>query len=100
MAGSSKGQKLKEKDVPAAVKAKFTALCPVITDIEWTKEEGKYKAEFDLDKSEISVLIDTLGNLLETETEISSLPQAIQKYINQNLPGEKVKESSRIVDAA
>jgi hypothetical protein len=97
---SACGQKVKKEDVPAAITAKFATLYPSVTDVKWSKEDANYEAEFDLNKSEASVLIDSLGNLLETETEITTLPQVIQDYINKNLAGEKVKESSKIVDSA
>lgn len=98
---SACGQKLKEKDVPAAVKAKFTSLYPNVTDVDWSKEHGAYEAEFDVNKNEASVNIDSLGNLIETENEIevSALPAAVNTYFSSNVPGEKIKEAAKMTDA-
>ncbi|PKP22446.1 MAG: hypothetical protein CVU05_03960 [Bacteroidetes bacterium HGW-Bacteroidetes-21] len=95
-------QKLKDNEVPALVKNKLTSVYPNLSDVKWEMEDGKYEAEFDVNKVETSVVIDATGNLLETETEIepSALPQTIQTYCAQNVPGKKIKEAAKIVDAA
>ena len=94
------GQKVKKEDLPSAVQAKFKALYPAITDVKWSKENAKYEAAFDLNKVETSVTIDSLGNLFETEIEISvsDLPTAIATYFTKNFPGEKIKEAAKITD--
>src|SRR4051794_5304095 len=89
-------QKIDEKNVPAAVKAKQKSLYPTSKISKWEKEDGKYEAEFDLNKVETSTLFDEKGNLLETETEIkiSELPAAVSTYVARNYQGQKVKEAS------
>jgi hypothetical protein len=95
-------QKLKETDVPAHVRAKFSSLYPEVKDVKWEKENGQYEAEMGQDKSEISVLFDANGNLLQTETEmpVTDLPQGVRDYSSLNLKGKNIKEATRIVDAA
>lgn len=95
-------QKVKEAEVPAPVKAAFTKLYPAVKDVDWEKEETYYEAEFELNAIETSVLIDTQGNLKETETEIavSALPKNITDYIATNFAGYKIKEAAKISDAS
>ena len=87
-------------DVPDAVKTKFASLYPTIKKAKWGKEENNYEATFELDEVETSVLFDASGNVLETETEIaaSSLPSWVADYITKNYPGQKIKETAKIVD--
>ena len=98
---SACGQKLKKEDVPSVVTAKFKTLYPIIEDVNWSKENNIYEAEFDLNKVETSASFDVKGNLVETETEIAvaNLPATITKYLEKNLPGEKIKEASKITDS-
>ena len=90
-------QQLKESEIPALVKAKFVSLYPGTKDVKWEKEDNKYEAGFKQNKTETSVLIDVMGNMLETETEIavSSLPQAVADYVSKNIAGKKIKEASK-----
>ena len=94
-------QKIKEADVPAAVKTKFAELYPNTKAEKWEKEGANYEAEFEKSEVETSVLFDASGKLLETETEISvnELPQATKDYLAKNFPGKKIHEASKIVAA-
>ena len=95
-------QKIKESEVPTAVKAKLTALYPNAKNPSWEKEKANYEAEFMNGKEEISVLLDASGNLIESETEISvsALPKAVTEYCAKNLAGKKIKEASKITEAS
>lgn len=99
-AGCANAQKIKEADVPAAVKVTFEKQYPDIKSVKWEKEKGNYEAGFDLNKVETSLLMDEKGIILETESEIrvSELPKEVSDYITKTLPGKKIKEASRIVD--
>lgn len=99
--GLANAQKLKESEVPAAVKAAFTKQFPNVKDAEWGKEETDFEAEFDQNKMETSLLIDANGNVLKTENEIevSALPKAASEYVAKNVGGKKIKEASKITDA-
>jgi hypothetical protein len=94
-------QKVKETEVPAAVKKTFTSHYATVKEAKWEKEGSNYEAEFDLNKVETSVLIDASGNLMETETEIvvNELPQPVSAYVTKNLSGQKIKEAAKIIDA-
>jgi hypothetical protein len=94
-------QKIKEADVPVPVKKTVASHYSTIKEVKWEKEGGNYEAEFDLNKTEISVLIDPQGNLIATETEIKidELPQPVAPYITKNIKDQKIKEASKIIDA-
>lgn len=99
--GSAYAQKLKEADVPAAVKESFAKKYPGAKVEKWEKEEGEYEAEFDLNKVENSASFDANGVFLQSEVEIkvAELPKGVSDYLAKNLAGKKVKEASKITDA-
>jgi hypothetical protein len=94
-------QKLQEKDVPASVKTAFQKNFPQAKVEKWEKEGSNFEAEFELNKTEQSVLFDPQGNLLETEVEIelNQLPKGVLEYVKANYKGQKVKEAAKITDA-
>ena len=98
---TANAQKVKEADVPADVKKAFSTKYPTAKLKGWEKENGNFEAEFNLDKAEMSVLIDAKANIVETETEIkvSDLPKAVTDYCAKQYAGKKIKEASKIVDA-
>jgi hypothetical protein len=100
-AGCTNAQKVKEADVPQAVKAKFQSQFPTATGAKWEKENADYEVNFNLGKVETSAVIDANGNLKETEAEIevSDLPAAINTYITTNYPGYKIGEAAKTTDA-
>ncbi|MCA0428238.1 MAG: PepSY-like domain-containing protein [Bacteroidetes bacterium] len=93
-------QKLQEKDVPASVKTAFQKNFPQAKVKKWEKEESNFEAEFELNKTEQSVLFDAQGNLLETEVEIelNQLPKGVLEYVKANYKGQKVKGAAKITD--
>ncbi len=97
---TASAQKMKEAEVPAAIKAAFSKQYPNAKDAKWEKENGNYEAEFDNGKVETSALYTATGSLLETEIEIntSELPKTISDYVTKNLTGKKIKEASKITD--
>jgi len=100
-AKEKKEPKLTEAEVPAPAKAKFAALYAGVKAEKWEKENGNYEVKFHQNKTEMSILIDATGTLLETETsiEVSALPKSVSDYVAKNKPGKKIKEASKIVDA-
>ena len=94
-------QKLQEKDVPTPVKTAFQKNFPHAKVEKWEKEGVNFEAEFELNKTEQSVLFDANGNLLETEVEIklTQLPKGVLEYVKANYKGQKVKEAAKITDA-
>ena len=49
----------------------------------------------------MSVLIETNGTIVETETDIKTadLPASVLAYTKQNYPGKNIKEAAKIVKA-
>jgi hypothetical protein len=108
-------QKVKEAEVPVAVKDAFAKKYPGLK-AEWEKEDGNYEAEFDGKKVranmetgkstkvevEGSVLISPDGNILETEEEIETkaLPAGVSDYVAKNLGGKKIAEAFKITNAS
>jgi len=93
-------QKLQEKDVPAPVKTAFQKNFPQAKVEKWEKEGVNFETEFELNKSEQSVLFDAQGGIIETEIEIeiSELPNGIVDYVKTNYKGQSVKEAAKISD--
>ena len=98
----AEAQKLKETDVPAAVKEGFKLAYPGIKAKEWEKEGDKYEAEFDLKKVETSATFTANGKLEETESEIvvTQLPKTVAEYVKKNYPGHKITEASKITETS
>ena len=95
-------QKVSEANVPSPVTAQFKTVYPSITQVKWEKENGNYEANFSENKIETSATFNTSGKLLETEQTIAiaALPKSATDYLDKNLAGKKVKEASKIKDAA
>ena len=101
VASCSDAQKLKDSDVPSAVKTSFSTMYPDVKTVKWEKENGKYEAEFDQNNVETSALFDAKGTFVQKEVEIqvSELPAAASNYVSSNLSGQKITEASKISDA-
>lgn len=95
-------QKVKEAEVPAAVKDAFKKQHPTAKVEAWEKEDAGYEAEFADGKAEGTATYDAAGKLLETEMEIkvAELPKAVSDYITKNAAGKKIDEASKITDSA
>ena len=101
IAFTANAQKIKETEVPALVKAAFTKKYPNTPVTKWEKEKGSIEAEFKMNGTEMSVLINGNGTILETETEMkpTDLMPAITKYCTEKYAGKKIKEASKIEDS-
>jgi hypothetical protein len=99
---SSFGQKTSKDNIPQVVKDSFMKSFPTVQNEKWEKENQNFEAEFDLNKEEMSALFSPEGKLIETEVEIAigDLPAPIINYFSKNLSEKKIKEASKITDAA
>src|SRR5436189_6460392 len=100
--GFAHAQKLKESEVPEAVKDSFTQRFANVKGVEWSKEgEGEFEAEFKIKGAEQSANFDETGKWLETETEISKadLPKVVQDVIAQEFTGYKIEEAEKVETA-
>jgi hypothetical protein len=92
------GQKLKQDEVPAAVKNSFNKKFPGIKGVEWSKESAsEFEAEFEVSGNEQSANFDQSGKWLETETEIkkSALPANVQATIKKEFPDFSIEEAEK-----
>jgi hypothetical protein len=85
--------------IPDVVKNAFATQYPQVKHVKWSIEKpGEYEAEFEtgwfFNEKDISVNIDTAGNILVTETEIkkSDLPQPIIATLEKDFAGYKIHE--------
>jgi hypothetical protein len=88
----------KKVEVPEIVKKAFAKNYPNVTKVEWSiAKKGEYEAEFDLNKTEMSVIIDNNGTILETESEIkeADLPQAIKATLAKDYADYKINEITK-----
>ena len=99
VAGLADGQKMKDSNVPEAVKAAFAKNFPKAKEVKWSKEgTSGFEAEFEIAEVEQSANFDKAGKWLETETEIkkSELPQAVQAAIAKEFSGFTVDEPEKV----
>ena len=97
---SACAQKLKEADVPAAVKASFTKQYPGVT-AKWEKEDGKYEANFKQGSNVMSAMFEPTGTFTESEMDIkvTDLPATVLAYVKEHYKGKTIKEGAKITKA-
>lgn len=97
-AGAQKN--ISASQVPAASKEAFAKAHPNVTG-KWEKEGNDYEVTFKKQGKDMSCVIDKMGSIKETETDMpaSELPAAVRAYINKHYKGAKVKEAATIVKA-
>jgi hypothetical protein len=93
-------QKIKDADVPSAVKASFAKAYPGAT-AKWEMEKGNFEASFKKDGKSMSAVFQPGGAMLESETAIkeSELPASALSYIQTNYKGKKIKETAKITSS-
>src|SRR5579859_6023300 len=99
--GFANAQKVNDADLPAAVKATFKSKCPNVTSVKWEKEDGNYEAHYDMNKVEMTCVINPSGKFVQTEEGIptSALPKGASDYMAKNFPGKKLKDVTKITGA-
>ncbi len=90
-------QKINAKDVPVNVKSSLEKNYAV-KDVDWSKEGANYEASFEQKGTEISVVFDGIGSILETEREIkkSELPTAIHGILKKDYVEYEIEETTKI----
>jgi hypothetical protein len=89
----------KEIVIPTAVNDAFAKQFAKGTDVEWSLEKADvYEAEFMLDKTGMSALFDTKGNLLETETSVmeNDLPKIVKDSLAKGFAGYTLSEIEKV----
>lgn len=94
---AASGQQLKEAQVPSKVKLAFNKSYPK-TMGKWELEDNMYEVNFKSEGKTMSAVIDKMGNITETETDIavSELPASVTDYVKQHYKGAKITEASTI----
>lgn len=83
--------------LPAAVTSAFSRKFPHAEKPVWEKESKKeYEASFHLSGQKMSANFTADGKWLETETEISSAPDAVQKAFTRLFPRAKIQHVYRV----
>lgn len=96
-------QDLKEKDVPAVVKAALSKKFPSAKKISWEMEKGNYEANWGGKSGEDnSVAFTPSGEFVELvqAIAISQLPANIAPYVKQHYKGAVIKEAGKVTDAS
>ena len=90
----------KSTKVPENVSKAFQTAHPDAKDISWDKEGSNYEANYKENDNSYSVVINSSGNILETESEITTadLPAGVVKYISDNYKGYTLSGAAKIVD--
>ena len=91
-------QNLKSKDIPLAVRDKFTSTYSKATLVKWTKEKSGYEASFKKGTTDMSVNIDEQGKIIETETgiKLSELPVEVRESVAKDYSKYKITECAKI----
>lgn len=96
-------QDLKEKDVPAVVKATLAKKFPSAKKVSWEMEKGNYEANWGGKSGEDnSVLFTPAGTFVELVQAIpvSQLPTSVPVYVKQHYKGAVIKEAGKVTDAS
>jgi uncharacterized membrane protein YkoI len=97
-AASSCGQNIPTSKVPSVVQNTVQTKFANAVKIEWERKEKLYEAEFKIDKTEHSVLVDEAGTLISTKTdiEVARLPAEITAAIAKDYAGYTVDDAEKI----
>jgi hypothetical protein len=89
------GREVKPSNLPESVRVTFNAEYSNLEEAKWEKEGDYFEATFKENGMEKSVLYDTEGNVVVTETEINvaDLPVVATKYIDQNFDKYAIEEA-------
>jgi len=96
--GYAQAQKLKESEVPAAVKSAFAKRFSTVKQAKWSKEnDSAFEAEFKISGIEQSANFDAAGKWLATETEMkkTDLPSSVQATLTKEFAGYTIEEAEK-----
>jgi phage baseplate assembly protein gpV len=102
MTNTCAAQDLKEKNIPAAVKAAFVKKYPDAKKVSWEKEKGNYEANWGGKSGEdSSATFSPSANFVEIVIAIpvSQLPASVTTYVSVHYQGAKISEAGKVTDA-
>ena len=84
--------------VPENLRSFVDSLYPDASQIKWEKENDLWEAEICEENGEVSILLDEMGSVIETETEIvpDALPRAVEESIKVHYPDTIIKEAEHV----
>ncbi|WEK37036.1 MAG: PepSY-like domain-containing protein [Candidatus Pseudobacter hemicellulosilyticus] len=93
-----KDNKVKNRDVPEAVRASFDNNFDNTTNLDWRMKDGNYKAMFQVDLREHMAEFNSSGELLSKGQKIerSEMPTNITDAVKTGYAGDKINEVYRI----
>jgi Putative beta-lactamase-inhibitor-like, PepSY-like len=94
-------QKMKDTEIPKAVKDAFAKKYTGSKAEKWEKEGADYEVEFHLNKTESSAVFEADGTFKELEQaiKIAELPKTVTDYCTKTYAGYKLSEAAKITDA-
>ena len=102
LAAPAPAQKLKANQVPTAVSTTFKQKFAQVKAVQWEKEGSNYEAGFKQGNTEISALLSSSGELLETESALllKQLPAPVQARLARDYQAYQITEAAKIVTAS
>ncbi len=88
------GQKVKDADLPAAIKTSFQSEFPNAGDVEWILKDGHYKVEFEINDVDNIAAFDASGKLIKKGVEIkeNELPAAVTSALQSAHAGKGIDD--------
>ena len=98
LATNLNAQKIDASQVPSSILKDFTSKYASAKRVKWVKEEKNFEVEFMLNGKGIDVTYDTIGNWVETLSEIpvSELPSIVVESVNKLFHNCRITGAARI----
>ncbi|MFI5162625.1 MAG: PepSY-like domain-containing protein [Sphingobacteriales bacterium] len=100
---NAQAQDLKTKNVPSIVKDALAKKYPKAVKVSWEKEKGNYEANWGGKSGEDTSVQFTPSGVFVEEADamsVSQLPASVSQYVKAHYNGAKIREASRVTDAA
>ena len=94
LSGLTYGQDIAVKDVPFVVMNSFKKAFPNAAAEEWEMKGDLYNAEFDVNRRDHEVWLNSKGSIIKHKQEIKSreIPAVVMKMLKQNFKGYWIDE--------
>lgn len=94
LSGVTYGQDVAVKDVPSVVMNSFKKAFPNVAAVEWEMKGDLYNAEFDVNRRDHEVWLNSKGSIVKHKQEIKSreIPEVVMKNLKSNFKGYWIDE--------
>ncbi|HMH24730.1 MAG TPA: PepSY-like domain-containing protein [Puia sp.] len=95
-------QRLKDANVPVAVRSSLAKKYPSATGVTWEKEKGNFEANWGGKSGEDNSVMFTPGGAFVEKVvaiPVSSLPSGVAAYVHAHYPASKITEAGKVTDA-